>query len=743
MHTFGILAAIFVAASALLSVDADFAEVRPTAFPKDDPRTKGFARMMDDDARARMRGANLRESKAFAEVKTKGQWETYRDERLRKLRESLGSFPEAPKALRIEVTRKLGGDGFTIHNLVYESRPGLWVTANLYLPAKPPAKMPGILIAHSHHSGKTSGELQDMGMTWARSGSAVLIPDALGYGERRQHEFNSAMDNDKPFRVGRQDYFFRYNSNLQLASIGDSLIGWMVWDLMRGVDVLLRQTAIDKDRIILLGAVAGGGDPAGVTAALDGRIACAVPFNFGGWQPESAALENPDRDFAWFGEGYWESTRGLRDGARDGFAHFAIFGGIAPRKVIYTHEFAWDGKRDPAWPRLQKIFGFYGAEASLRVAHGSGSVKGKAPESSHCDHIGAVHRKMIYPALKEWFGMPVPEEYSKRRPAADLLCWTDEARKELKPKALHEVVAGLAEPARLAALKPAGDDLRARRQTWAKLLGNVEPVAEPKATEGMPESVPGGTLLRIVLETDPGISMPVIALAPKGAKGKAPAAVMVASGGKAGFLKERGTEIAALLDAGIAVYLVDVRGTGETRPGSSADRGSHRTSISQTNAILGQPLLGAQLRDLRTVIGWLRAQPGIDGKKLAVWGDSFAGVNATGTKLAVPLDLDGLAVSEPGGANLALLAGLYEDVAAVYASGGLATEGSLAGGPYLYVPHDGVIPAPVQPVESVLPVLAASRVPMLYANRVDAQNRAVGKRSAGGSAWVIEKLVGK
>ena len=53
---------------------------------------------------------------------------------------------------------------------------------------------------------------------------------------------------------------------------------------------------------------------------------------------------------------------------------------------------------------------------------------------------------------------------------------------------------------------------------------------------------------------------------------------------------------------GRTVCLVDVRGTGETQPGTSAERGSSRTSVSQTNLILGQPLLGSQLRDLRTVV---------------------------------------------------------------------------------------------------------------------------------------------
>ncbi len=88
--------------------------------------------------------------------------------------------------------------------------------------------MPGIVIIHSHHNPKTQGELQDMGMTWARAGCLVLVPDQLGHGERRQHPFVDAKSYPKPFKVGRQDYYFRYNLGVQLQLIGDSLMGWMV-----------------------------------------------------------------------------------------------------------------------------------------------------------------------------------------------------------------------------------------------------------------------------------------------------------------------------------------------------------------------------------------------------------------------------------------------------------------------------------------------------------------------------------
>ena len=748
-----LLALLLLVPAAPAAEPNPFANVNPAVFPPDDSRAKDLPRMLAADARRRMQEANLRESKAFAAVTTREQWEAHRDARIRALRESLGTFPEAPKDMRVVVTRTLDGDGYHIHNLVYETRPGLWVSANLYLPAKPPAKMPGILISHSHHTPKTHGELQDMGMTWARSGVAVLVPDHLGHGERRQHDFRTEKDYPKPFRPSRQDYYFRYNSNLQLSLVGESLMGWMVWDLMRGVDVLLKQPAIDRDRIILLGSVAGGGDPAGVTAALDPRVSCLVPFNFGGWQPESAPLENPDRDFAWFGEGYWESTRGLRGGAAGGFAHYVIVGSIAPRPLVYAHEFKWDAATDPAWPRLQKIYGFYGAKDRLAVAHGAGSVRGAAgPENTHCTHIGAVHRKMIYPALWKWFGMPVPQEYSKRLPAEDLLCWTNAAKAELKPKKLHEVLGEMFDELDTATVKRFGAMTRADkvewlRTEWARRLGNVEPPANPELIEGKTEDVPDGRLSRFALEVDPGIVVPFLLIGPKDVKGRSPVVVMVAQAGKAALLKERGGAVSALLRAGVAVCLVDVRGTGETRPGDgSPGRTGPLTSVSQTELILGRTALGNQLRDLRAVIRWLRARPDVDADKLALWGDSFAPPNAKDFDPAVPLDApDVPRHAEPGGPVLTVLARLYEDsVRTGYLRGSLVDYRSVIKHPYLYVPHDAIIPGAL-----VLGDLGVTELNLVPRSRgedyVDGLNRAILPRddsAAEAAAWVIKQLTG-
>src|SRR3954466_6208620 len=106
--------------------------------------------------------------------------------------------------------------------------------------------MPGILISHSHHTSKTQGELQDMGMTWARSGCLVLVMDHLGHGERRQDPFRTEAAYPPPFRVRRQGYYFPHAPRAQLHLAGESLMGWMVRDLMRGLDLLLSRPGIDE-----------------------------------------------------------------------------------------------------------------------------------------------------------------------------------------------------------------------------------------------------------------------------------------------------------------------------------------------------------------------------------------------------------------------------------------------------------------------------------------------------------------
>jgi hypothetical protein len=352
--------------------------------------------------------------------------------------------------------------------------------------------------------------------------------------------------------------------------------------------------------------------------------------------------------------------------------------------------------------------------------------------------------------------MPIPEEYSQRRMTSELMCWTEKARKQLGPLKLHEVLTVLASEhhdvaaKRLSALTP--DQRRtAFRNDWAKWLGVIEPVMNPKLIEGKAEDVPGGKLSRMALEVEPGIVVPLILITSKDAKGKSPVVVMIAQAGKAALLKERGESIAAFLKAGVAVCLVDLRGTGETQAGTSAERGSSRTSIAQTNLILGQPVLGSQLRDLRTVIRWLGTRNELDGNNVAVWADSFARMNPKEFQSAVPLDApDFPAIGEPGAGILAELVGLYEEaVRAITIRGGLVSYASIHNEAYAYIPFDVVAfgtrgSGPFAPWElfglrDVLP-------PTEWGGSIGTLNELFGQPASDpkeSAAWAIEKLKAK
>lgn len=669
----------------------------------DPDKAKELGQMLGADVRERMRAANQRETKHWQAIKTKADWEAYRDARIKALRDTLGQPTEVAKDLKVRVTKTIEGDGYKIENIVFESRPGLTVTGNLYSPAKPGTSMPGIIIVPSHHNPKTQGELQDMGMSWARLGCVVLVTDSLGHGERRAHPFVDDKSYPDKFAVGRQDYWFRYNTSLQLYAIGESLIGWMAWDNMRAVDVLLSRPGVDKERIVLLGSVAGGGDPAAVTGALDPRISLVGPFNFGGPQPETVfpLPANPEDAFNYAGGGSWESTRNIAFSARDGFLPWVIVGATAPRRLLYSHEFAWDKDNDPVWKRFGKIYEFYGQPGNVAGANGKGTVRGKAPESTHCNNIGAVHRAEMYPAMSKWLGVAFSpdKEYTTRHKSPDLMCLTP----EVKAKPLHEVAAAVgaersaAARQRLATLADAERRNRLRAD-WTKLLGAAEPKGVPTA------SVAGGMKLknnvamqRLVLEVEPGIRVPALLFVPSHPEdSKVPVVVGFAQQGKQEFLKKNADAIAALLAGGSAVCLPDLRGTGESKPGDGRGRTSGASSLSASELMLGQTLVGSRLRDLRAVLAYLRSLGEIDGQRIALWGDSFAPVTAADQNVALPYDAKLPEVAEPMGQIVALLGALYEpDVKAVVARGGLAGYQSLLHSQFLYVPHDAVVPGAI------------------------------------------------
>lgn len=183
-------------------------------------------------------------------------------ERLQALKKCLGLEPLPPRTpLNAAVTGTIEREGYRIEKVRYESRPGLLVTAHLYLPAEP-GRYPVILRPHGHWQGKKSEPLvQASAIGLVLSGFAVFVVDSPG---------NSWDVNPQNERLGMGIHDDPY------LAMGVPIQGVYAWDLIRGLDYLETRSDIDASRVGITGA-SGGGAASMYTFAIEPRIHVSVP----------------------------------------------------------------------------------------------------------------------------------------------------------------------------------------------------------------------------------------------------------------------------------------------------------------------------------------------------------------------------------------------------------------------------------------------------------------------------------
>lgn len=683
----------------------------------------GVRNMLEKSIRAHMTALAEEEKLAWQQVKTIDDWEQFRDKRLKSFLNFIGSMPDRTP-LKPEITRRSDyGKGFVIENIVFESQPGLVVTANLYLPDKITGKIPAIVVVHSHHAPKTQTELQDMGMTWARSGTAVLVMDQHCAGERIQTQ---------PW--SREGYYGRYALGNQLYLAGESLVKWMVWDIMRGIDLLTERSYIDPKRIVLMGAVAGGGDPAALAAVIDPRIAAVIPFNFGEAGPEEHyneprryEFETADPEWA-----YWETTRSLPKSVSEQFLDWFLCASIAPRNFIFSFEIGWPKtvEEEPAWVRYKKVYNFYGALDNLASVDGLGPF----PGPGECSNVGTFLRNRIYPILNKWLDMPVPEtEYHKVLPESELMCLTPSsvAERKLKPAsliALEQVNQHLTSSRSKYNELSVDERINTLRQDLKQKLGYIEPEDDPSVHELWSKQSSDFSMAAFHVESEPGITLPFFLLTPKDNSNRRPVVIALAEGGKEGFLTQRPNEIAILLGKGITVCLPDLRGSGEVA--GSGSRGPGAMDLAGNELMLGGTMTGSRLKDTRNLLHWLAKRSDIDPNNIAIWGDSFSAPNAPDFQFdQSPGQQPGPVQqrqAEPLGPFLAVLAALYEEnVKAIACRGGLISFSSVLEDNFCHIPQDVVVPGLLKVTDISDIVRSIASRPVLIAEPVNGLNKKV------------------
>jgi len=203
----------------------------------------------------------------FQNVESVEDWKKLRPKYKEEYLYMLGLQPMPQKTpLKATVTRTLQGDDYIVDMLHYQSRPQLYVTANLYRPKNitKGQHLPAVLYVCGHSSRGRNGNktaFQSHGIWFARHGYICLILDTLQLGE-------IAGIHHGTYREGRWWWHSR----------GYTPAGVECLNGIRGIDYLVSRADVDPERIAVTG-ISGGGAATFWIAAADERAKVAVPVS--------------------------------------------------------------------------------------------------------------------------------------------------------------------------------------------------------------------------------------------------------------------------------------------------------------------------------------------------------------------------------------------------------------------------------------------------------------------------------
>ena len=206
-------------------------------------------------------------NRALADIKTLDDWKAKKEDYRQELFEMLSLAPLPDRTdLKPVVTRKIDHELFSVENLHFQSMPGLYVTANLYLPKKLDKPAPAILYLCGHARVATNGvsygnkTAYEHHATWfARNGYVCLVIDTIELGEIEGIHHGT-------YREG----MWWWNSR------GYSPAGVEAWNSIRALDYLQSRPEVDPNRLGATGRSGGGAYSWWVTA-LDDRIKASAP----------------------------------------------------------------------------------------------------------------------------------------------------------------------------------------------------------------------------------------------------------------------------------------------------------------------------------------------------------------------------------------------------------------------------------------------------------------------------------
>jgi cephalosporin-C deacetylase-like acetyl esterase len=317
----------------------------------DDYETQNrFPRMVHEWFVDQVREAEERKLKRLEGLKTKADAEAYVKSVRAKIRQCFGPEPKRTP-LNERVTGVVERDDYRIENVIFESRPGFFVTANLYVPKGKQQPMPAVVGTCGHsHNGKAETAYQSFAQGLAKQGYVCLMYDPIGQGERLQY-----VDEDLKSRIGVGVGEHLHAGNQQFL-VGDFLGMWRAWDGIRALDYLLTRPEVDKRHVGVTGN-SGGGTMTTWLCGVEPRWTMAAPSCF-----VTTFRRNLENELPADTEQCPPQALAL------GLDHDDFLAAMAPRPVIILAKerdyFDVRGSEE-AFARLKRLYGLLDAEDNI------------------------------------------------------------------------------------------------------------------------------------------------------------------------------------------------------------------------------------------------------------------------------------------------------------------------------------------------------------------------------------------
>jgi cephalosporin-C deacetylase-like acetyl esterase len=483
--------------------------------------------------------------------------------------------------LNLKVVGEFQRRSYRVEKLVYESQPGLFVSANLYIPTSGRPPYPGVLFQLGHSiNGNAAAPYQKCCQGLAQLGFVVLAFEPMGQGERTNYPRS-----DRPLTRLRSADDEHTVPGQQMLLVGMTATQMQVWDAIRSLDVLASHPLVDPKRLASTGN-SGGGTITMFLAAVDDRLAVAAPscpnsenFVCDDFNPPGST-DDAEQNFVGSGP--------------LGFDRWDTLYPFAPKPLLilisakdffgtYSPSYVSSGRQE--FSRLQSVYRTLGKKDHL--------AWWESPLPHGFNHAS---RMEVYRWFRRWLQdrqEPLLSE-PPLSPEPDKTLWVSDKGSVVQRRPVDFV-------------RSAASELNRQARDLREILGiQAAKISSRMVSLG---SVPseGCTVEALEVQTAAQVWVPSWLFRPE--KPRDPGRILVLIDG-AGRNARAGEEAVchALARAGVTVCAPDLRGVGDLI--AEVGRGAIRYTISHAtehnyawaSLILGQSLLGQRVVDLLAVV---------------------------------------------------------------------------------------------------------------------------------------------